>query len=394
MTDRTDRPIDIAIFGATGFTGRFIVEYFAAHYAELPDRPRWALAGRDADRLRAVRDLCGAPADTPILIADIDDEESVAALARQTKVVLATTGPFARYGEPMVKACIAAGTDYADLAGEPFWLRNMFTKYRDSAAGGRARIAFCAGYDCIPAELGVMLLQQQCIERFGGPAQQVDARIQRFSTTGPSGGSAATSRAMRDDVAADASLRTIFADPYALTLEPGAIHQPQTTGPEWDGRLGAWIAPSVMAFINSKVVHAHNKLLGYPYGRDFIYHEAAFMGAGPRGRERAERQTAILRTFAADAPLPGEGPPREDCLRSAWSSFLVGRMTDGRSLTLDIEGRYDAGYASTARMIAETGMALLHSEGRGGLGFPGVHLGEALINRLRQHAEVRFAIKE
>ena len=140
---KSDRPYDIVIYGATGYTGRLVAEYLAHHYQGKGPKwaPKWAMAGRSLAKLEEVRDLIGAPADTPLIEANSDDPASMAALAEGARVILTTVGPYQLYGEPLVKACVAAGTDYADLCGEPGWMREMIDRYDAAAKASGARIA-------------------------------------------------------------------------------------------------------------------------------------------------------------------------------------------------------------------------------------------------------------
>ena len=144
MTDKATRPHDIVVYGATGYTGRLVAEYLAHHYqgSQGSGGPKWAMAGRSADKLAEVRDLIGAPADTPLIVANSDDPTSMKALAEQARVVITTVGPYQLYGEPLLKACVEAGTDYADLCGEPGWMRQMIDAYHEAAKASGARIAF------------------------------------------------------------------------------------------------------------------------------------------------------------------------------------------------------------------------------------------------------------
>lgn len=383
------RAYDLVVFGATGFTGRFVVEYLAAEYAAAAQRPRIAIAGRDRAKLRRLLDETADAAWMDTLVAAVDDLPGLAAMAAQAKVVITTVGPFANYGEPVLRACLAHDTDYADLAGEPIWIRAMIDRYGPSIRPNGARVAFASGYDCIPVELGVRRLQDLCRERFGGAAPRVEARV-RFMSTDPSGGSVATGRAMAEALRRDPGLASLMADPFALTPGFAGPPQPIVSGAEWDPALGAWLAPSIMHFINSKIVHRSNQLRGFPYGRDFVYHEATLIGTDDEARHAATTFSNDTTRGLARLPEPGDGPPREACLASHWDYLLAGVMPDGSRLHLGVTGQHDAGYASTARMLAETGLALAASEGEGGLSLPGVLLGDALVSRLERHAGIAF----
>src|SRR5258706_5635982 len=145
---------DIIVYGATGFTGKLVAEYLAAHYAGKGD-PKWALAGRSLDKLAFVRDAIGAPADTALIVADASDPASLKAMVDQTRSVLSTVGPYQLYGSELVAACAASGTDYLDLCGEPVWMRQMIDAHEATAKSTAARIVFSCGFDSLPFESGV-----------------------------------------------------------------------------------------------------------------------------------------------------------------------------------------------------------------------------------------------
>src|SRR6266851_7978975 len=130
---------DIIIYGATGFTGQLVAEYLAAHYRGDSDL-KWAMAGRSKDKLASVRDAIGAAADTPLIVADASDPTSLKAMVEQTRSVISTVGPYQLSGSGLVAACVAAGTDYFDLCGEPVWMRQMIDKYEAAAKASGTRI--------------------------------------------------------------------------------------------------------------------------------------------------------------------------------------------------------------------------------------------------------------
>src|SRR3569623_2930592 len=155
----SSKKYDIVVYGATGFTGRLVAEYIAAHYRD-DKQLRWAMAGRSLDKLKSVRDAIGAPADTPLIVADASDAASLKAMAERTMSVITTVGPYQLYGEELLAACVATGTDYFDLCGEPIWMRQMIDKYDDAAKESGARIVFSCGYDSVPFELGTFVVQE------------------------------------------------------------------------------------------------------------------------------------------------------------------------------------------------------------------------------------------
>lgn len=385
-----DRPFDIVVYGATGYTGRLVAEYLVQHYKGTG--PKWAMAGRSADKLAEVRDLIGAPADTPLIVADSEDAASMAALARSARVVITTVGPYQLYGEPLLAACVEAGTDYADLCGEPVWMRLMVDKYDAAARTSGARITFSCGFDSIPFDLGVFMLQQEAKARFGSPAPRVKGRMRSMSGKF-SGGTSASLKASLAALARDPALMPYMVSPFGLT--PGFEGPPQPRGdtPEYDESLGSWTTPFIMAAINVKNVHRTNLLLGHPYGTDFAYDEMVLTGPGEQGEAIARGMAKTPMIGGANDPKPGEGPTKEERDNGFYDVLFVGEWSDGRTLRYGVKGRYDPGYGSTSRMITEAAIALLASDHPGGVGTPGAFLGLPLVQRLREHAELTFEVE-
>lgn len=392
MTAKADRPYDLVVYGATGYTGRLVAEYLAHHYQGKG--PKWAMAGRSADKLAEVRDLIGAPADTPLVVANSDDPASMQALAESTRVVVTTVGPYQLYGEPLLKACVEAGTDYADLCGEPGWMREMIDKYHDAARASGARIAFSSGFDSIPFDLGVFMLQKEARARHGSPAPRVKGRVRAMQGTF-SGGTAASLTETMKAVAKNPSLIKILQSPFGLTPGFEGPSQPMGLMPEYDESVGKWAAPFIMATINTKNVHRTNFLLGHPYGADFKYDEMVLTSPGEIGEKAAHAVAEMLKNpFGAKPPKPGEGPTNEERENGHYDVLFIGEWPDGKTIRYGVKGRYDPGYGSTSRMIAETGIALLDCQAEGGVSLPGALLGEALVQRLQDHAEITFAVEE
>ncbi len=389
---KSDRPFDIVVYGATGYTGRLVAEYLAQHYQSKG--PKWAMAGRSMAKLAEVRDLIGAPADTPLIEANSDDPASMAALAQSARVILTTVGPYQLYGEPVVKACAEAGTDYADLCGEPGWMREMIDRYDAAAKASGARIAFSSGFDSIPFDLGVLMLQKAAVAKFGQPAPRVKGRVRGMQGTF-SGGTAASLTETMKAVARNPKLIPILQSPFGLTPGFEGPSQPKGLVPEYEDSVGKWAAPFIMATINTKNVHRTNFLLGHPYGEDFKYDEMMLTSAGELGQKAAHAIGEMLKNpFGAKPPKPGEGPSPAEREAGFYDVLFIGEYPDGKSLRYGVKGRYDPGYGSTSRMIAETGIALLDCSADGGVSTPGALLGEALVDRLTEHAEITFAVED
>jgi short subunit dehydrogenase-like uncharacterized protein len=380
---------DVIVYGATGFTGQLVAEYLVQAH---PDRAgRWAMAGRSSAKLGQVRDAIGAPADTPLVIADAGDPASLRAMAERTRVVVTTVGPYQLYGTPLVEACVAAGTGYVDLCGEPLWMRQMIDAHAAAARASGARIVFSCGFDSIPFDLGVWTLQEAARATHGQPAPRVKARV-RAMKGGFSGGTAASLKATMAALARDPSLVRTMASAFALT--PGFEGPSQPTGlvPFYDAAVGAWVAPFIMAPINTKNVHRTNLLLGGAYGSDFRYDEMVVVpGLGDLGKAAAEALAKLNPLAGEGGPKPGEGPSMEERESGHYDVLFVGELPDGGRVEAVVTGDRDPGYGSTSRMIAESAWCLVEDvAGDGGIWTPGALMAEPLRRRLTERAGLTF----
>ena len=389
-----DTEFDIIVYGATGYTGRLVAEHFVREYGGKDGGPKWAMAGRSMDKLEAVRDEIGAPKSTPLVVADADDPASLEAMCNRTKVVLTTVGPYQLYGDALVAACVKAGTDYADLCGEPVWMRQKIDEHMEAAKASGARICFSSGFDSIPFDLGVLMAQKVARERFGKPAPRIKGRV-RGMAGGASGGTVASLTETMKAVARNPKLISILKSSFGLTPGFEGPDQPSGLVPRYEEKLGKWAAPFVMAPINTKNVHRTNFLLGHPYGEDFRYDEMVLTSPGDAGKAAASALADMMKNpFGAKPPKPGEGPTPEERENGFYDVLFIAEMPDGETLHYAVKGKYDPGYGSTSRMLGETGMALLDCNAEGGVGTPGSFLGEALVERLREHAALTFAVED
>lgn len=386
------REFDIIVYGATGFTGRLVAEYLAQHYRGRADAPKWAMAGRSLTKLAEVRDLIGADADTPLVVADASDTASLDAMAARATVILTTVGPYQLYGSDLVAACVRAGTAYADLCGEPGWMREMIDTHEAAAKASGARITFSCGFDSIPFDLGVLFLQAEAVRRHGKPAPRVKGRVRKMAG-GASGGTIASLTETLKAVAKKPSLALLLKSSFALT--PGFEGPSQPTGliPEYDSATGTWTAPFIMAPINTKNVHRTNFLLGHQWGADLVYDEMVMTTIGDAGKAMAEAM-AKANPFGESKLQPGEGPSKEERENGFYDILFVGEYPDGTTVRASVQGDRDPGYSSTSKMLAETGIALLDNKGAGGVWTPGALLGEALIDRLTANAGLTFQIED
>jgi short subunit dehydrogenase-like uncharacterized protein len=385
---------DIVVYGATGFTGQLVAEYLAAQY-KGDSSLKWAMAGRSKDKLASVRDAIGAPADTPLIVADAGDVASLKAMVGQTKSVISTVGPYQFYGNELLAACVEQGTDYFDLCGEPLWMRQMIDKHEAAAKASGARIVFSCGFDSVPFELGAFFVQEEAKRVFGAPALRVKGRVRDMRGT-LSGGTAASAKATFDAVAKDLSLVAILKDPFALTPGFKGPKQPPGSKPSYEEDLGSWIAPFMMALINTRNVHRSNMLMGFPYGQDFVYDEMVLTGPGEKGEANAKRvMAANAEKTGPSAPKPGEGPSKEERENGLFNLLYVAIAPDGRMVRAGVTGDRDPGYGSTSKMISECAMCMLRDVTDVAAGFwtPGAAMQHKLIKRLQDNAGLTFAVE-
>jgi short subunit dehydrogenase-like uncharacterized protein len=385
---------DIVVYGATGFTGQLVAEYLAAHYKGDANL-KWAMAGRSKEKLASVRDAIGAPAKTPLIVADASDAASLQAMIDQTRSVVTTVGPYLLYGNELVAACAASGTDYFDLCGETPWMRRMIDAHEATARRSGARIVFSCGYDSLPFELGVFRCEEAAKKTLGAPVSRVKGRIRAMKGTF-SGGTAASGKALFEAAAKDQGLLALMRDPFSLTPDFQGPKQPPGNRPMLDEDLQAWVTPFFMANINTRNVHRSNMLMGFPYGRDFVYDEMQITGPGVEGEALARRILAANNKMATSAvPKPGEGPSKEERETGYYDLLFVGVAPDGRQVRVAVHGDRDPGYGSTSRMISECAICLLRDapDVPAGIWTPGAAMGDRLIKRLVEHAGITFSVE-
>jgi short subunit dehydrogenase-like uncharacterized protein len=404
---RDERPFDLIVFGATSFVGEILCRYLVArHGTEGP--LRWAIAGRSRSKLDAVAGSTGALVTK--IVADAASEAAMLELASSTRVVASTVGPYALYGSPLVAAAARAGTDYCDLTGEPQWMQRMIDAHHETARASGARIVHTCGFDSIPSDLGVWFTQQQAELRLGAPCTRIAMRVKAMKG-GASGGTVASLMNVMEETAKDPGLRKVLTNPYALA--PAGMRsgprQANVSLPELDEPSGGWIAPFIMASINTRIVFRSHALLGQPWGEDFRYDEAMMMGTGVRGALAATAMTGALGGFMALAslaplrsllnryvlPKPGEGPSPAEQEAGYFDIRMYGTTEDGRSITTKITGDRDPGYGSTAKMMGEAACCLLELDREkvdGGFWTPSTAMGQALLDRLVAHAGLRFEV--
>lgn len=412
---------DLIVFGATSFVGEILTRYLAETYG-LDGELNWAIAGRSESKLQKLRGtlvpILGDKAkDVEYLIADAADEDALKELTAKTKVIVSTVGPYALYGEPLIKVCAENGTDYCDLTGEAQWIKRMLEKYEAKAQASGARIVHCCGFDSVPSDMGVYFLQQQAEQEFGAMAPRVKMRV-KAAKGGMSGGTVASIVNLTKEVIANPSLRKELANPFSI-CPPGtgfSARQPNITRSVMDNDFKSWAAPFIMAAINTRVVHRSNALRGKAYGEEFVYDEAMLTGKGFKGRMMAMTIVGGLGAFMLGSvvkptrwllenyvlPKPGEGPSPKEQEEGFYDIRFKGFLKDGRTIVTKVTGDRDPGYGSTGKVLGQAAASLAldfhnddqKSDKEGGFWTPASIFDDRFIQRLRDHAGVEFEVIE
>ncbi|HEY2259920.1 MAG TPA: saccharopine dehydrogenase NADP-binding domain-containing protein [Solirubrobacteraceae bacterium] len=393
MAERSEREHEVVVYGATGFTGALTAEYLARREGEL----RWALAGRNQGKLEAIRDRLATIDPTlgklPLLSADATDPASLRAMAESAKVVISTVGPYIHYGEGVVAACAAAGTDYVDLTGEPEFVDLMWLRYNDQAQRTGARLVHSCGFDSIPYDLGVLYTVQQLPE-------DVPLAVQGFVRAGGtfSGGTYHSAIHIMGRLRQGAAVAR-----ERRKLEPRPEHRKVrgiTGRPHNEPAAGGWVAP--FPTIDPQTVLRSARALDR-YGPDFSYSHYVVLkrlpivcgAAAGAGALVTLAQLPPTRNLLLKLKDPGDGPSPEQ-REKAWFKvrFIAHADPHGadQELVTEVSGG-DPGYGETSKMLSESALSLAQDPlpERGGQLTPAVAMGQSLIDRL-QSAQIKFGV--
>jgi short subunit dehydrogenase-like uncharacterized protein len=383
------RSCDVVVFGATGYTGALTAEYLARH---APAGTRWALAGRNRDKLEAVRvrlaAINPACAQLDLLAADATDAASLKKVAESARVIITTVGPYILHGEPLVAACAAAGTDYVDLTGEPEFVDLMWLRHHERAQQTGARLVHCCGFDSIPHDLGAYFTVQQL------PAG-VPIRLEGFVRAGGTFSAGTYHSAINAFGRARLYMKTRKQrqerEPRPANRKVGAVKR----GVHYQKELGAWAVP--FPTIDPQVVRRSAAALDR-YGPDFRYgHYVALKRfamvaglIGGTGTLFALAQFGPTRRWLLSRKSSGEGPTPEQRAK-AWFKVRFHGEGGGQRVVTEVSGG-DPGYGETSKMLAESALCLAYDDlpRRGGQHTPASAMGNALIERLKKNG-IKFA---
>ena len=399
------KEFDIIIWGATGFTGRLVAEYIFKNYSS--EKLNWAIAGRDKKKLINVRDEI-ADENIPIIIADSFDEVSLTKMTQKTKVICSTVGPYSKYGSLLVKSCIKTNTHYCDLAGEAQWIRKIVDTYHQEAKNKKIRIVNSCGFDSIPSDIGVYFIHKN-LPDINIKLDKISMRVSGFKGS-LSGGTYASMNNIITEASKDSLIRKILTNPYGLNPEG------QRSGPDkrdlnkvkYDEDSKSWIAPFMMAGINTKIVRRSNALSNYSYGKNFTYDESVMTGDGFKGRIKAiisvlpliflsaKPGSLLKRIFNYFTPKPGQGPNENERENGYYSMRFYIRYNDKSRALVRVTGDRDPGYGSTSKMLAESAICLSKDSLKDTYGVitPSIAMGDQILDRLQAKAGLTFKFIE
>lgn len=402
------RPLDIVVYGATGFTGRLVAEHIVRDYRKI----KWAIAGRNVPKLEGVkRDLEKKYnvdlADVPILEADASNATSLDNVCRSTKVVLSTAGPFTSIGTPVVDAAVRNGTHYCDITGEVDWVRKMVEKHHDAAAMKNVRIVPCCGFDSIPFDMGAYMVAEHA-KKLGKTVTKI-VNILMKGKGSVSGGTVASGLLLFSERAEQTDQSIESNSVYSLV--PGLTGKDaEFWGTEYNKELGVWLGAFVMQAVNARVVHRSNYFL--KWNTDLRYQEGV---AAPSwwGAKAIDMGTKVIIALFSNTwlhpflkmflPAQGEGPSWEKMVGGHYYHKTLGYTDDNHVIIGNVaDPNRDAGYWGTSRMLLESGLCLAldmdkleqdKEVQKGGVLTPASSMGHHLLQRLRA-ADIQYDIEE
>jgi short subunit dehydrogenase-like uncharacterized protein len=385
------REFDVIVFGASGYTGKLVAEYMGKEYGN-DESISWAIAGRNKDKLSSVKKDLNLNERVSIIEVDSTNKDSLDSMTSSAKCILTTVGPYQLYGSSLVQSCSENGTDYVDLTGEPGWMYEMINAHQDTAKKSGARIVFSCGFDSIPFDLGVYFVQQAAQEKYGKPAKHVRGRVKAMNGEF-SGGTIASLGATMATLKEKPELIQVLSNPFSLTEGFEGPAQLDDSKVLLDEKLNMWVAPFVMAPINTKNIHRSNALLGHAYGEDFCYDEMMIAGEGEEGKQIADAMNSSNPMGGDNLPQPGEGPSKVSREQGNYDVLFFADFDEG-SIEARVTGDMDPGYGSTSKMIAESALCLIQDceDLSGGMYTPAPAMGEKLIKRLTKNAGLTFDI--
>ena len=398
---KNKRDFDLIIWGATGFTGNLVCDYINKNYNER--ELRWAIAGRNKKKILKLQQKLKID-DSRTIIADSSDKDSLVKMVKKSKVVCTTVGPYAKYGTNLVEACIEGETNYCDITGETQWIRRIIDRFHTKAKEKNIKIINSCGFDSIPSDMGVFYSQKIILEKTGKYASTINMRV-AGAKGGISGGTYNSLSNVLEEALIDKEVRKTLTNPYGLNPIDKQFGPDKSDLREviFDTVSNSWIAPFVMAGINTKIVRRSHALMDFMYGKNFAYDEATLTGKGIAGQIRgymslipiflATRKKGSIIKKIVDFILPksGEGPSEKTRINGYYNLRFYLTL-DKMTYVSKVLGDMDPGYGSTSKMLAESAICLALDKipETYGILTPSVALGDSLLKRLEENAGLTF----
>ena len=408
---------DLVIMGATGFTGKLVVEYLIENYGVENEEFTWAIAGRDINKLERLRSsfkyIDSNSNKIPRLVVDSHDTNSLDKMTSISRLVISTVGPYLKFGEALVESCVKNGTHYCDLTGEVPFIRKSIDAFDIKAKKNNCRIVHSCGFDSVPSDIGVLLLQMDSLKRFDKPCDEVNLYV-RSIRGGLSGGTIDSMISIFKYMGSNPGHRKLLKSPYSLNPRESLKNntwQPILKSVKWDDDIQRWLCPFIMAGFNSRIVMRTNAITDYRYGIDFKYSEVSSHKKGLSGFLKAVVMFIglvliqislkvrpllwFLRKFFL--PSPGEGPSKEIRDNGFFKLDIIGSMDNIKKIRFTVTGEGDPGYSATAKMITESALSILLDQDRipkvSGVLTPAAGIGVVLAERLNDKG-FNFSINE
>ena len=408
---------DLVIMGATGFTGKLVVEYLIENYGVENEEFTWAIAGRDKNKLETLRSsfkyIDSNSNKIPRLVVDSHDTNSLDKMTSISRLVISTVGPYLKFGEALVESCVKNGTHYCDLTGEVPFIRRSIDAFDIKAKKNNCRIVHSCGFDSVPSDIGVLLLQMDSLKRFDKPCDEVNLYV-RSIRGGLSGGTIDSMISIFKYMGSNPGHRKLLKSPFSLNPRESLKNntwQPILKSVKWDDDIQRWLCPFIMAGFNSRIVMRTNAITDYRYGIDFKYSEVSSYKKGLSGFLKAVVMFIglvliqislkfrpllwFLRKFFL--PSPGEGPSKEIRDNGFFKLDIIGSMDNIKKIRFTVTGEGDPGYSATAKMITESALSILLNQDRipkvSGVLTPAAGIGVVLAERLNDKG-FNFSINE
>ena len=370
---------DLIVFGATGFTGKLVVEYLLKNYGIINSQFTWAIAGRNETKLKKLNksffNINKESVDIDTFVVDSFDSSSLDILTSSCKVIISTVGPYLKYGLPLVKSCVKNKTNYCDITGEVPFIRESIDLFHEKAKKNECRIIHSCGFDSVPSDLGVLLLQKNSLKKYEKLCDEVNLYIQEIKGS-LSGGTVASMENLMKYIELHPDKKNMYKSP--ISLNPiwkinNHVEQPPIKSIRWDKREKKWTCPFLMAGINTRIVRRTNAIADFSYGKDFKYNEISSFNPGLYGFLKAlmrlttlgllksSIKSKVLFQILKNSVLPkvGEGPSEHKMKNGFFKMKLIGYFNGITKISVTVAGHSDPGYSATAKMLAESALTIL-----------------------------------